>query len=560
MRTEWAAAAGALGPQLRAALGEALRCAETTIQNLISHDATAAERQVADADITALLDALGTDAASRAAWRDLLETVERNAPLAEAWSRRRILEDALNATGHDLDSSLKLVTQILDDSAYAIAEANVRLGRSRWPDNARKLIRADAGLAPDERLRLASDILGSQPRSGHCVVWLAFANAQLGSFIVEAGAITLVDAEWAVPNVTEGGQDFPHRDELALVHELPDADNLKNIVLVRVDLGVRPLAGAKSAAIDAAEVIIQASTSSRSVGTWTTFGWRVTFLDDAAIGSEHFVPEQERASWVHGYKLDEVAERLDELGSRLDRAVATAEMPLELREAIRTSAQAHTADSTGRLLLHYRVLELISGLAGDENVDMLVASIAAHWPVSVWRALCMDAVVHSHHAWTRSGEALPDFVRDARRNTTGRGFVVDFAQAGADPIEMTRHLRSRCLQANARRLLESLTDPVTALEELARIQSGRKLLTERLGRVRNALVHGNPIHPDVVESLDEYAEYLAWTATREALERHMDGEDLATFLQNERRRVRTFVHNLRDGQSPMSLWTARSSD
>lgn len=556
--TDWAATMNCLGPALRSALGPAIDSADTTIRRLVTQAPSMRERHAAEPTLAALLAALCTEGAIRAAWHDVIDAVGSEAmPWHLVWDRRAVLADALRAAGHDAMGVTKLIVQVLGDQAHAVAEANVKLGRREWPADFVKLIHTNAGLPAEARLALATDLLCSWVQSGRCVVWLGFIDARVDTFHVEAGAVTFLDAEWAVPNAQEGGQTFPHRDELSSAMQLPDADKLHNVVLARVDLGVRPVTGAASAAVDIAETIVQAAVSSRSVGTWSPFGWRMTFVDGNQVGSEHFVPEREANAWVVPYKLDEVAERLADLGARLGRAVAIAQLPIELREALKSSTDAQTANPTGRILHHYRVLELLAALAGIEDAEQLAGSIANHWPVSVWRGNCMDVVTQGHHAWMRSRQELPESVRQTVRNGSGMSFTVDFAAAAQDPQQMVKHLQGDRVRRDGQELLESLTDPGKALTQLAMLRRSRNVLTARLSRVRNALVHGNPMHASVVASLDEFAEFLARSALREALEAHMSGQDLNASLQREKARTRTFERGLRDGRSPLELWTSR---
>ena len=95
--------------------------------------------------------------------------------------------------------------------------------------------------------------------------------------------------------------------------------------------------------------------------------------------------------------------------------------------------------------------------------------------------------------------------------------------------------------------------------ELHRQQSNeRDLLRERLTRTRNALTHGNPVHPAVIDSVRDLSTYRANVAIRVALDVFSTP---ASFDAARRARIeehRRLIDHLARGVSMFDQWRPNS--
>ena len=116
-----------------------------------------------------------------------------------------------------------------------------------------------------ERLQMATEILVSPP-AGQVVVWMVYRRATIYGVRESAASMTFLRPEWALPNAYDVAlNDFPERAELRRirkdVHWMDELheESLKSenrLVLVRVDLGERQLAGALEEARRRVEAVL----------------------------------------------------------------------------------------------------------------------------------------------------------------------------------------------------------------------------------------------------------------------------------------------------------------
>lgn len=294
LRSEWTATSQALGPLLRDALGVTLpRCESALGTDAVERTARAA----AAAEVEVVIAAARTAVALGAAWRDFVTAASTpGASPADAFTARHQFEAMTRAVGHDVEARRKLLIGTLAGDAAAVAEARLTTGATSTPPDWRALRGRQAGLSSRDRLNLADRLARAAAPEGRCVAWIAFKAATLENFRLGAGHVTFLDAQWAVPNaVADDGQDFPERSELrAVKHFLPESAGLKDVVLARVDLGNRSVAGAIEDAADSAGAIVEAAAVSGDRPGWMPYGWTVLLVDGAPRTSVTFVPEDEQ--------------------------------------------------------------------------------------------------------------------------------------------------------------------------------------------------------------------------------------------------------------------------
>lgn len=513
-----------VGPELAAALAPALRRFSSAVRAL-GASADAASRVEVAAEGDALLAVAVTPTARRAAWRDLVSAIRSDTSPEIRSARSRQLFALLRHAGVDVGWHRPSFQSVLLDSAYDIGFAR---GRD-WDDID---VGGRAGESASDRIALCEDIAGRMPDVGRCVVWLSYEDARIDQIVQELGPVMLTEARWAIPNAARAdGQSFPFRDELARSDEMriglatdPMIADERRVVLARVDLGVRTRAGAMADARKIVETLVDVAAFHGSGARWTFHGWSILIVDGRQVMSS-----LGRADTPTGtiYDLDHTAAEITERGGRLAAAMASRPLPPELDEALRSRTAAANADARTKLIMSDRTVEMVASCA-RQSAARLASLVASTWPEARARGEIINAFEHALHEGEMSGRRTDaNRVRKAVTSAASPGRYTLDLEAMSQYVEDLLSLAVGSDQAERiSTALRRLTDPAICAASLSHLDGERDLLSSRLRRVRNALMHGNPASPTATTSVTPFATYLAEYALDRALDAFTTGGSL----------------------------------
>jgi hypothetical protein len=511
-------------------------------------------RELADTG-AALKAALATPTALLAAWQDVLDASQ--SPTADTDS----VNWALACLEAMIESAGRSPEQTLQD-ARAILLPDPRLARFN-PD-------APTARTPlDVRLRLAADVITTLPAPRHCVAWITYRSARL-SGASDFGPITFYEIDWAAPNaLNDNGQAFPHRDELRSLLKnnhirVPGNSNGRPYqVLARVDLGVR----APHHALEDAEAMIQALlriAGSRSGGAaWQRAGSACLLLDGHVVLCTDlagpYIPDE-----VDHYGQNIMADALAQYGPGIARSFSRTPMPPDLADALRLLGEASDVSSrevllTGRSTIDRKTVLVLEDAAfehiasyGRMSGEDLEEAILATWPHAHWSSQVNAAI----NVCLRSDEvASTALYRRIITDQQGKTWT-SFLQADRHTDELLALCRNPLKRRSAEKWLTSIRDAALCLDLLRRQEDERDLLRERLSCTRNALVHGNPVHPAVIDTVRDLSTYRVNAAIGAALEVFSASGSFDAALRARTEEHRRIVDQLARGVSMLDQWHA----
>jgi len=516
-------ASGAIiGDEVRIELGQALVDVQTLAEILLR--LRRAQTFARHPDLPRLLSRaealrarlLGADV-RRAAWRDIVNGVRSSEPEKLLADRVRLLFALLAAAHLDVDEDRRYLHWLVKDGA-----PRTEGGAQSAPSIAKRL--ADS-----------EDYVGRVAASGNCIAWVALEGTRLPEFVMEAGPVTFFVAEWAVPNAQhDDGQLFLHRDELREIAAISftDIPQDPNVVLARVELGHRPSAGALDEAWRRAMFVAGYATLSARSEPWPKRGWYCLDIDDRQSHG-WFAPDElfrERTSSQIeriGFELAAIARGI---------AAQTTWSSPELIEAVNCANEARRADVRNRNLLRWRVLEMVAAYTGVEAVDELLDLLKGQWARDALGSRPVRAVI-----WTVMGvpQGSPQW-GDARalngellKHHLGGRIELLVPRAVARSSHLMTLARTELDRRSLGRHLEVLKSSTATLDRLAELDREEELLYRRTRRVRNALMHGDPITIEAISSVDNYLMYMTEFALQEAITSPPD-KPLADLLRDIR--------------------------
>lgn len=473
-----------------------------------------------------LLRHLGSDAAVGASWDDLVATAQDRTltgreyrPIAE------LLYAQLTRRGLNADMVFRDLVQMV---AYGSG-----------PD---ELPNERSGVPVAERLSGARDIAIEPAETHPIVVWLGYlgrVDARLN-----VGRVTFYNAHWAVPNAHAGGQHFEHKDELThlvsssslfkvakFVHEESDVD-----MLVRVDLGQTHHAGASDRAAQIVEAIINASL--HFGGGIRPFLVQYGVMWDGEFrSSSSMISRRDTGFSNDHYGAAMTADSIEQHGAQIAEALARAELPRFLAAALEVQTTADhpfsrdfalrepsQADITSVVPLTDRVVQHVAAHAAIAPADAF-DTVGSHWPHAKWlgsvryaASLCLVGSGYQNQ--------LRDELSAEWHNPQGP-WILFAADRKADLLAVCRVESERPWVA---RMLDSISDHSIYSDLIDAYTEEGRILELRRKRVRNALVHGNPAHFDVVASVRSYSEFLSGSALHAGIESYVTSTDVATAL------------------------------
>jgi len=553
---ELARSAAGVGPGATAALGGSLAGFVGAFREVaIVARPSPTQRHAALAAGGLLRASIATPGVLCAVWADLVGAVQTGGPHDAAMAQVHLLVGALRLSGHDVEALLKRLGRVLVNEAVAVAETQASLGLAASPADWSLLFGRSAAASVTERLEWCESSIARPPAVGRCIAWMAFRDAEVTT-VLASGPCHFFNAEWAMGNASSAdGQDFVGRRELQDdMFGPPDPGPGEQVVLARVDLGWRAPAGAMRAAADLVGGLTDIACLRSGGARWLPYGWEMLLLDGRRVTSRVFATDEVVAGWPRPYVRDRTSAELAAIGGRLGAVLAASPMTPDLSEAVRSATEAESADLRSKIVLYDRVTELVAANAGAEDAVELRRLITATWPVASWRADIFQAMNCALDAGRRaSGQRhAAELAKEIRKPTPNGGWTLDLVKT-ADRVGELVELLDGTDGLGAAEILDTLRDPPAYVAYVERRRQECALLCDRLRRVRNALVHGNPIQVRTVRTVAAIAEHIASAALSEALAALMDGHDLFARLAEYENQQVTDLATVAEGAGPVSL-------
>lgn len=559
-----------MGAQLRRIVQPALTAYNKNASLILNESAPsrAMQREVLDLGMQ-LRTALRTTEALSASWDDLLDQIQSpSVEPSKCMGLFQCLRGLLELAGIDPRSRLREVRVHLTGQHFEI------LARRHARENGEQ---THAQMPPvRERIRSAGDELLRPPRMAHCVAWLQYDSAQVPEFIFEAGHVTFFDAPWALPNARlADGQGFAYKAELQAVLEEeqngwwtdkgPEAST--SFVIARVDLGTHNVESAlKRAEANVQSLLAVATTWSGGI-RWRRAGPALLIADgEFASSSRRAGPPKDFVDTLGiGITRDEIRDQIPKLAEAMTHSA----LPSELEEALRLLAEAgseHSRESTfgnvrnlherSAIVLRDQAVEHVAAMAGL-TVHELDTELMIVWAYSKWlndTGYGVDALLDR----TSHQEATRELRTRVTGSEYGQRLMLD--QASACEAE----LLALCDTDLNRRRLRSDLKGVRNASHYLRVTEGHErtffLLMDRHRRVRNSLVHGNPVHPRVVSTVVHAAVLRSDQAVKLALSAFTQRMPLAKLLAENRADTEASLYTIRSGTSWLDMWADNAMD
>ncbi|WNO70159.1 hypothetical protein [Streptomyces sp. AM8-1-1] len=496
-----------------------------------------------------LLEALDADVAVRASWDDLVDAAQdRTLEGREYRPIADLLFDQLRRRGLSAERIFRDLVSVI---AYGRDPHDVHVGQKNVPLK--------------ERIARARAHVSTPAKVEPIVVWLGYLGGQAFPHL-SAGRVSFMNAYWAVPNAGPGGQNFEHRAELwelvrhgglfqvaKLVDEESDVD-----FLVRVDLGRTTAAGALNRAVRMVNTILNVSI--HNSGGVRPHLAQHGLLRSGQVGSSSLMISGHATGFPDDhYGAGITARAIEEHGPRIASALANGELPRFLAAALEVQTTADhpfsramalrkpsEADISSVIPLADRVVQHIAAHAALAPKD-LFDLLSRRWPHARWLVDVRRAVQMCLLGGGSRSELRDELTREWLANKPPRPWILFVTDRSDDLLSLCRIESER---AWIKRMFASVSDynEYRALIEYYAAEGA--VLEARRGRVRNALVHGNPAGFAIVESVREYAKFLSGRALNLGLESYAEGTTPAVALT---KRTDEFIA-MQAGQDAASYW------
>lgn len=436
----------------------------------------------------------------------------------------------------------------LSEAASLLVDPDEHLARLHHTASSGQLTEA-------RRLELATSALVAAP-VGRIVVWTAYSHARVWEVRETAGTMTFLQAEWALPNaLSDGLEDFPERAELREIRKeagwLNDlhTESLKHenrLVLVRIDLGERQLAGAVEEARRRVDAVLSITVDAGGA-SWRDAGVATALLNGKVRSSSLRLDLRHAPALEDDiYGMGATARILSSVAEQLDDALSAGPMPEPLVEALAALREARMTDHRDVHFGGIRPLAPRIATALEDHALELIASVLNVKAENLAKALQkreslnhvsrrVSTQLHAPLAQAWSREPHPE--REALERA-----IITYGPAGASvsiakAVELQDEVRALPMsdleRADFEDAITVCTDPVREKQLLYDAWLDAELLRKRLRRVRNAVNHGLPLGDATLGSIREYADHTSRTALSLALTWFKNGDPGAVLLQRE---------------------------
>ena len=182
------------------------------------------------------------------------------------------------------------------------------------------------------------------------------------------------------------------------------------------------------------------------------------------------------------------------------------------------------ADITSVVPLADRVVQHVAAHAAIAPADAF-DTVGSHWPHAKWLGS-----VHYAAGLCLVGSGFRNELRDelsAEWHNPKGPWILFAADRKSDLLSLCGVESER---AWVTRMLDSISDHSIYSDLIHAYTDEGRILEARRKRVRNALVHGNPSHFDVVASVRSYSEFLSSSALHAGIESYVTSTDPAIAL------------------------------
>lgn len=495
-----------------------------------------------------------------AAFHDLLDSEDYE----HAEVAARLVLSLAELIGHDRQRLPQRLRPILEDRSYAIASQR---GLNR-PDEPNAL----AGTRPEERITLVEDALGRAPRPGEVIVWLRFANADLGpqqSFPI-GDRVTLFDERWLrsviktrrgalADTAPEALQEEAAFDIALLVGDLDEegtdesTPSPSQCVVVRVVVEEATPSQAEAIARRTADAISgMASLYGTPPRLWQLEDSRVLLTEhgDRSMsfsGAPGTTLNADERSWLaDDHTARNLGEVVDRLGLHLPVTDPDIVQATTLLSWLRTARQT---EGPARLLLCERVVERVSGWAGYSDPKRFTTEyLRPAWAYDHVRYRVADAAFASETA-LRQIDAGTELAEEFVDGFSGLGGTVNLKRF----LELLTPIAEMLGTASdARDRLERVrrrAAPHLALGWLRELDNDFDRFEGRRLRTRNSLVHGGPATEATVRTAAEFAEIVAVRALGTSIDGRLSKQDLIDHFLDRRSRLQDLRSRLQNQQA-----------
>jgi hypothetical protein len=523
-RSSWDSAAkdvdaslAASGPAIRTLIAAAWTAFK--IGAAIEHAKIPALRSADIAAVEKLRSQLVSDVGLEATWLDLVAAASL-ARTQEVWFPLACLRSVYAARGLDLTERSGVLAGVLQDRLLDVEYAKVKLDPTReYPvHDVAAAITASAGLAPPERVKLATALLLAPSTEADYIVWLAVARASLNGMHLRVETVQFFDSAYIAAVL-----DVPPLDRVdGLPDEIRQMDaarkpfpSSRTVLLARIDMGCRH----SSFVIRDARRLLLAllAPAGRALPRdWAVMPGSVVFQDGQEVSWSAFDNLEDEN--VH--HLGRVAvDWLDGAGREL-AAVLPAQPNQELDrilELMEWDSAHRSTDPLTTLLLAVRTIETVAqrqgmdwqALARRYAPDIAWARLKSELGAAAWKALYAYRYHPDPVVAPRLQEIFLEVVQHKATSiaTNLESFVsylpelIDLwdlpLEAQRDPIEVRRFVRvAELRQQHQRWTSKSVFD--IALDEC---KSCLDLQISRAVRLRNAAQHGGPLQSASISSV-----------------------------------------------------------
>ncbi|WP_150954674.1 hypothetical protein [Microbacterium testaceum] len=480
---------------------------------------------------------------SRRAFDDVCELAQlRATTLSSLVQRAEVLAGTVAAVTSDWS--------VLSETASLLTS-----GRDRWSCD-----ESPVSMSAEEKVSAARARLAAKAPVGHVVVWKLYRRAQV-DLRVSVGRLTFLAADWAVHNaVSNDGEEFPERDELRgllrssmwLREEKLFAQGRAHhqFVLARADLGRRSSLGAAQQAERQIEAVLNIVANAGGVSWIDTHGSSTLVDGDLRSGSLIAEYDQRPAGEDH-YGVRVSSEILQHLSEELDGAMSSREMPDFLVEALAAAREARLTDHRDVRSFSARPVTPRVATALEDHAIEQIASLAQMNSLELTDALT-ELEIERHAGQLELELLLAPLQVDDMDNRhelvdTIYDRFSDISELGTRIVDLTRLWENRrhledfaCPPAAAAGLRQGFTI-ITSVDaerlHLAAIRGEMEVVRARHRRVRNAVVHGNPVGAAALHSVRNFSRAMTDDAINLALQAFASDTTIAAVLaQHENRR------------------------
>jgi hypothetical protein len=547
-----------IGPSTRKAVGQPLRLAKKVMRDLVRQgEPTFADQQLVARVFCDLRLTMTTDITLLAMWGDLLQEIRsEGASDVRAEQLVATLGSCLEMRGVESEVRFSELRRVFGPSP---------IEPTAWPASAVE----DRAVAEAEFLANAKAILLPIPVPKHCVVWLQFEFARLPDFVFQAGDMTFFEAPWALPNARDDeGLPFRFRDELRAVLQNVDdwwtdngPEHPHSFVVARIDLGYRMTRGAIAAGEEMVNLLLAAATVQTGGIRWRRNGTASLVVDDVGAATQWVAPKT--GSTTSYFGMDITTEVLGTTALDLAVTMSTRPLPEEIKQAIRLMSEAGLENSYESAFgvtqsMHMRTavghrnhaFEHISAWGGYSEHE-LEKEITTYWARSSWENE-MGSIVNNviRDRWDQPGVQNLNSVL----HPGGYGKPLLFPIAATHQKELIDLLSTRIERERLRWLIEGMRNAAHYLKIAKSYEEEHTIALNRLRRVRNAVVHGNPATPAVVRSVSDVAIRRSNHALSLALEAFNKGISLDELLVAARAEHDSLHSQLNGGKTWLELW------